>query len=327
MRQLAMRELAAAAVIVIATLGATVAPTFAQEPYPTRRVTVMVPSPAGSTSDVLARLVAAQLQQKWNQTVIVENGRGINAGSEVAARAAPDGYTLLVAPPLPLTIANLLYRDINYQAKDFVPVSLLAKIANVLAVRNSFPAKTVQELVAHGKANPGKLTYGSQGGGSTAHLSGAQLEVRAGLTMVHVPYKGSAPALNDLIAGHIDMFFDTLTTSVPLMEGGKLRILAVASPERAAALPDVPTIAESGFPGFRSITWFAMAGPPKMSTELAARINRDVVEILKRPDVNERLHNLRLEPMIGSPADATRFFNEETELWGGVIKEAKVSIQ
>ena len=143
--------------------------------------------------------------------------------------------------------------------------------------------------------------------------------------MVHVPYKGSAPALNDLIAGHIDMFFDTLTTSVPLAEGGKIRILAVASPERAAALPQVPTIAESGFPGFRSITWFAMAGPPKMSTALAARINRDVVELLQRPDVNERLRKLRLEPMIGSPADATKFFDEETALWGGVIKEAGVT--
>jgi len=301
-------------------------PAAAQDAYPSRRVTVIVPSPAGSTTDALARLVAEQLQQKWKQTVIVENGRGINAGTEPAARAAPDGYTLLVAPPLPLTIANLLYRDIGYRADQFVPVSLLAKIANVLAVRSGLSAKTVQELVAYGKANPGKLTYGSQGGGSTAHLSGAQLEVRAGLKMVHVPYKGAAPALNDLIAGHIDMFFDTLTTSVPLAEAGKIRILAVASPERAAALPNVPTIAESGFPGFRSITWFAMAAPPKMPPALAARINRDVVDILKRPDVDKRLRNLRLEPMIGSPADATRFFQEETALWGGVIKEAKVSI-
>jgi tripartite-type tricarboxylate transporter receptor subunit TctC len=323
-----MRRRTAFLAVALGALTALVCscPSGAQDAYPTRRVTVMVPSPAGSTTDALARLMAEQLQQKWKQTVIVENGRGINAGSEQAARTAPDGYTLLVAPPLPLTIANLLYRDISYQAKEFVPVSLLAKIPNVLAVRNNLPAKTVAELVAYGKANPGKLTYGSQGGGSTAHLSGAQLEVRAGLSMVHVPYKGAAPALNDLIAGHIDMFFDTLATSVPLAEGGKLRIMAVASPERAAALPHVPTIAESGFPGFRSITWFAMAGPPKMSTALAARINRDVVEILSRPDVKEKLHNLRLEPMIGTLADATKFFNDETALWGGVIKEAKVTI-
>jgi tripartite-type tricarboxylate transporter receptor subunit TctC len=184
----------------------------------------------------------------------------------------------------------------------------------------------VPELVTFAKANPGKLTYGSQGAGSTAHLSGAQLEVRAGVKMVHVPYRGSAPALNDLIAGHIDMFFDTLTTSVPLHEAGKVRIMAVAGPERAPALPDVPTIAEAGFPGFRSITWFAMAGPPHLPAPLAARINRDVVEILRSPDVSAKLRNLRLDAMIGTPADAAKFFAEEVQLWGEVIREAKVTV-
>jgi len=207
-----------------------------------------------------------------------------------------------------------------------VPISLLAKIPNVLAVRNNFPAKDVKELVAFAKANPGKLTYASQGAGSTAHLSGAQLEVRAGIKMTHVPYRGSAPALNDLIAGHIDLFFDTLTTSVPLFRGDKIRIMAVASPERVDSVKELPTIAESGFPGFRSITWFAMAGPPKMPATLATRINRDVVEILKRPEVDKRLRELRLDPMVGSPADAAQFFAEETTLWGGVIKEAGVTI-
>ncbi len=196
----------------------------------------------------------------------------------------------------------------------------------MLAVRNNFPAKTVKELVAYAKANPGKLTYASQGAGSTAHLSGAQLEVRAGIKMTHVPYRGSAPALNDLIAGHIDLFFDTLTTSVPLYRSDKIRIMAVASPERVDAVKELPTIAESGFPGFRSITWFAMAGPPKMPAALAQRINRDVVDILKRPDVDKRLRELRLDPMIGSPAAAAQFFAEETALWGGVIKEANVTI-
>jgi tripartite-type tricarboxylate transporter receptor subunit TctC len=206
-------------------------------------------------------------------------------------------------------------------------VSLLAKIANVLAVRKDLPARTVQELVAYGKANPGKLTYASQGGGSTAHLSGAQLEIRAGIKMVHVPYRGAAPALNDLIAGHIDMFFDTLTTSVPLHQADKIRIMAVAGDERAPTLPDIPTIAESGLPGFRSITWFAMVGPPAMPASLAARINRDVVDVLQRPAVSAKLRDLRLDPMIGTPADAARFFAEETELWGKVIREAGVTVQ
>jgi tripartite-type tricarboxylate transporter receptor subunit TctC len=274
----------------------------------------------------LARLVADQLQRKWGQTVIVENnGRGLNFGAEQVSRAQADGYTLLVTAPMPLTFANLLYRDINYQASDFVPVSLLAKIPNVLAVRKGL-AKNVKELVAFGKANPGKITYASSAAGSTAHLSGAQLEVRGGIKMTHVPYRGSAPAINDLIGGHVDLFFDTLTTSVPLWRGGKIDILAVASPERVEAVKELPTIAESGFPGFRSITWFAMAAPPKTPAAIAARINRDIVDILKNPDVDKRLRELRLEPMIGSPTDAAQFFAEETKLWGGVIKEAKVAV-
>jgi len=296
--------------------------------YPARLVTLVVPSPAGSTTDALARLLAEQLNQKWGRSVIVENNsRGLNAGAEQVARANPDGNTLLVSPPLPLTVADLLYREIGYRPAQFAPVSLLAKIANALVVRKDFPAKTVQELVAYGKANQGKLTYGSQGAGSTAHLSGAQLEMRARIKMVHVPYRGSAPALNDIIAGHIDMFFDTLTTSVPLHQADKVRIMAVAGTERAAALPDVPTIAESSLPGFRSTTWFAMVAPPNTPAALTSRINRDVVEVLQRPLVQSKLRDLRLDAMIGSPADASKFFAEETQLWGGVIKEAKVTVQ
>ena len=300
----------------------------AQDNYPASRVTIIVPSPAGSTTDALARLVAEQLQQTWGKPVIVENNaRGLNAGAEQVARAQPDGYTLMVSPPLPLSIAHLLYKEIGYHPNQFTPISLLAKIANVLAVRKDLPARTVQELAAYGKANVGKLTYGSQGAGSTAHLSGAQLELRAGIKMVHVPYRGSAPALNDLIAGHIDMFFDTLTTSVPLHQADKIRIMAVAGSERAPALPDIPTIAESGLPGFRSITWFAMVGPPNLPVALAAKVNRDVVNVLQRPDVSAKLRELRLDAMIGSPGDAKAFFDEETALWGAVIKEANVTLQ
>src|SRR5262245_36349143 len=177
----------------------------AQDGFPASRVTIVVPSPAGSTTDALARVVAEQLSQSWGKPVIVENNsRGLNAGSEQAARAQPNGYTLLVSPPLSLTVAHLLFKEIGYQPDKFVPVSLLAKIANVLAVRKDLPARTVHAL-HYGKANPGKLTYGSQGGGSTAHLSGAELEIRASIKIVHVHYRGAAPALNDLIAGHIDM--------------------------------------------------------------------------------------------------------------------------
>ena len=315
------------ALVLIATLFAGGTRGWAQDSYPSRLVTLVVPSPAGSTTDTLARILAEQLNQKWGKPVIVENNaRGLNAGAEQVARANPDGYTLLVSPPLPLTIAHLLYRNISYDPARFAPVSLLAKIANVLAVRNDLPARTVQELAAHGRANPEKLTYASQGAGSTAHLSGAQLEVGAGIKMIHVPYRGSALALNDLIAGHVDMFFDTLTTSVPLHQTGKLRIMAVAGSERADALPDVPTIAESGFPGFRSITWFAMVAPPSAAAALTGKINRDVVEILQRTQVQAKLREFRLDPMLGAPADAAAFFAEETRLWGDVIKEANVTV-
>jgi tripartite-type tricarboxylate transporter receptor subunit TctC len=310
--------------LLAAIVGASGA--MAQDAYPSRRVTVVVPSPAGSTTDSLARLVADQLQRKWGQTVIVENnGRGLNFGAEQVSRAPADGYTLLVTAPMPLTFANLLYRDINYRASDFTPVSLLAKIPNVLAVRKNLPAKNVKELVAYAKANPGKVTYASSAAGSTAHLSGAQLEVRGGIKMTHVPYRGSAPAINDLMGGHVDLFFDTLTTSVPLWRSDKINILAVASPERVDSVKELPTIAESGFPGFRSITWFAMAAPPNTPAAIAARINRDIVEILKSPEIEKRLQELRLDPMVGSPADAAKFFADETELWGGVIKEANLS--
>jgi len=300
---------------------------FAQ--YPNRPIRLMLPYNPGGIVDYVGRALAQHLGEALGQTVVPENrpGAGGILGTEVTARAQPDGYTLLVSPPLPLTVAGLLYKDISYQPSAFTPVSLLAKIANVLAVRTELPARTLSDLVAYGKANPGKLTYASQGAGSTAHLSGAQLELRAGIKMVHVPYRGAAPAINDLIAGHIDMFFDSLTTAVPLHQGGKTRIMAVAGTERAPALPDIPTIAESGFPGFRSITWFAMVGPPKMPAAFAGRINRDMVEILKRDDVSARLRDLHLEPMIGTPADATAFFAEETELWGNVIKEANVTVQ
>jgi tripartite-type tricarboxylate transporter receptor subunit TctC len=299
----------------------------AQDGFPNRRVTLLVPSPAGSTTDALARILAEQLHQKWNQPVLVENNsRGLNAGAEQVSRATPDGYTILLSAPLPLTVANLLFRDITYNPSQFVPIAMLTKTPTVLSVRRNFPANNVKELVAYAKANPDKVTYASQGVGSTAHLTGAQLDVRAGIKMVHVPYRGAAPALNDLIAGHVDIFFDTPTTSVPLFRSDKIKILAIGGSERIDDLKELPTIAESGFPGFRAVTWFAMAGPPKMTSALAERINRDVVEILRQPAIAQRLRGMQLDPMIGTPADAAKFFAEETALWGGVIKEAKVTI-
>jgi tripartite-type tricarboxylate transporter receptor subunit TctC len=296
--------------------------------FPSRTVKLVVPSAGGSTTDTLARIMADQLSRMWGKPVIVENiGSGMVLGAAQVFRMAPDGYTLMVSPPSPITFNNLLYRDLPYDPSRFVPVALLARVPNALVVRSDFPAADVGELVAYAKANPGRLTYGSQGAGSTAHLSASQLEVLGGIKMVHVPYRGAVPALNDVIAGHIDMFFDTVTTSVPMYRSGKVKILAVGSAERSPVVPEVPTLAESGLPAFRSVTWFALVAPPATPLALADKVNRDVVEALRTPDVAERLVRLTLEPMIGSPADATKFFAEETRLWGKVIAEAHIKIE
>ena len=301
----------------------------AQEPYPSRTVKIVVPAVAGSTTDTLARIVADQLSQKWGKATIVENipGGAMNIGAPGVARAAPDGYTLLVALPSPLSFNHLLYRETGYEPSKFVPITMLAKIPNVLVGRKDLAAATLQELIDYGKANPGKLTYASQGVGSTAHLSAAQLEVQTGIRMVHVPYRGAQPALTDVIAGHVDMFFDTPTTSVPLYREGKVKMLGVADTKRLTAVPEVPTISEAGLPGFRSITWFGLVAPPQTPAALADKLNRDVVEILNSKEVTDQLHGLSLDVAATTRTDAAKFFAEESALWSKVIKEAKIPLQ
>ena len=322
MRSIAI--LAFAALMAVAGIEAR-----AQDGFPSQVVKIVVPAAAGSTTDTLARLVADQLSRKWGKPAVVENvaGGGMNIGAAQVARAAPDGHTLLVAPPAPLTISHLLSRELNYTPSAFVPITMLAKISNVLVVRKTLPANSIAELIAHAKANPGKLTFATQGPGSTAHLSAAQLELLAGIKMVAVPYRGAQLALNDIIAGNVDMFFDTLATSVPLFRGDKLKILAVAGVERAKTVPELPTFPEAGVPGFRSITWFGLVAPPNTPAALAQRINRDVVEILRSKEIGERLQAISLEVGATSPAETAKFFNDEAMLWSKVIKEANITPQ
>ena len=327
-----MAKLPSAALVGIvcaAILALLPRPGAAQEPYPSRLVKIVIPSAPGSTTDALARIVADQLGQRWGKPVIVENipGGAMNIGASAVARAAPDGYTLMVAPPSPLSFNHLLYRDPGYDPGKFVPITMLAKIANVLVVRKDLPAATLGELIGYGKANPGKLSYASQGVGSTAHLSAAQLEVQAGIKMVHVPYRGAQSALTDVVAGHVDMFFDTLATSVPLLREHKVKILAVADLARASTAPEVPTFSQAGMPGFKSITWFGLVAPPNTPAAVADKINRDVVELLKSKEVGDLLRKLSLDPGATSPAETTRFFAEETALWSKVIKEAGIAPQ
>ena len=290
----ATRRLACVLAIAIVT-----SPAFAQDVFPSRTVKIVVPSAPGSTTDSLARIVAENLQRRWNgNAVIIENvaGAAMNLGSRGVARSAPDGYTLMVAPPAPLSFNHVLFKDPGYDPTKFVALTMLAKIANVMVVSKALPATNLKEFIAYGRANPAKLTYASSGVGSTAHLSASQLEVRTGIKMVHVPYRGAIPALTDVMAGHVDMFFDTLATSVPLYKDGKVKLLGVADLTRAAGAPEVPTMAEAGLPGFRSVTWFGLVAPPGTPDAIADKISADTIAILKNREVTELLAKLSLDP-------------------------------
>ena len=257
-----------AAALAIMAFGTGAA--YAQNAYPTQPVRVIIPFPAGSTTDALTRIVADGLGRKWGKAVVVENIPGMNIGAERVARADPDGYTLLASPPSPLTINKLLYRNLPYDPDKLEPITLLATAPNVFDIRKDLPVNSVKEFIAYAKARPGKLTYASQGVGSTAQLSSALLEQMAGITMLHVPYRGALPALNDVIAGHVDMFFDTATTSVPMARSGQIKIIAVGSTKRISTLADVPTM-EEFWPARLSLGHLVCAGRAARDAGVARR--------------------------------------------------------
>src|SRR5437588_2066127 len=278
----------------------------AQEAYPTRLVRIVVPYPAGGGTDTLARLLADQLSRKWGQSAIVENigGAAGNIGAAEVARAAPDGHTLLLTSPGPVATNSFLYKEMPYDPARWVPVALLATGPYVLVLRKNFAGSTVKELVARAKAAPGTITSATPGVGSVGHLSTVQLEMLADIKTQHVPYRGLSPAINDIIAGHVDLMFDTPTTSLALHRDGKVKILAVGTTERVRELPDIPTITESGLSGYRAVTWYAMVAPPQTPAALADRINRDVVDILARPDTAEKVRGIQMEPVTKSRVEA-----------------------
>jgi tripartite-type tricarboxylate transporter receptor subunit TctC len=313
--------------LALATL-AGVASALAGEDYPQHAVRIIVPYPAGGSADALPRILGDWLSRKWGQPVVIENrpGAGGNVGAETAALAAPDGYTLLATPPAPLAINQNLYPRLAFDPATFVPVTVMARIPNALFVNPKVPAASVAELIAFARAHPGKLTYGSQGNGTTSHLTTELFKLEAKVDLVHVPYRGSAPALNGLIAGDVDMVFDNLGVALGFASAGSLRLLAVATEERLAALAQVPTVAET-LPGFASQTWFAIAAPPKTPAALAARISGDVAEALRDPRVIERFRALSAEPVGSDPAATAAFIGAETARWGKVIKTADIRIE
>jgi len=305
-------------------------PAWAQDAaanYPNRPIRIIVCVPAGGGVDTVTRMVANGLQKKLGQPVVVENRAGAagNIGSDVVFHSDPDGYTLLAAQSSPLTINPLLYQKMNFDPTQFEPVAIMTRIPNVLLVRPDFPAKTAQEFIAYTKANPGKINYASQGIGTTSHLTAALFERLTGSKLVHVPYKGTAPALNDLIAGHVDMIFMELASAITLHEAGKARILAVATTARIANLPTIPTFNEVGVKNFESYAWNAIAAPPKTPPTIVATLNKAINEVLQGSELKSHFAKINLTAVGGSPAEAAAFIKKETTIWGNVIKEAHVA--
>lgn len=294
--------------------------------YPNKPIRIIVCVPAGGGVDTVTRIVAEGLRQKFGQTVVVENRGGAagNIGAEAVYIADPDGYTLLAAQPAPLTINPMLYKKMNFDPVQFVPVAIMTTIANVLLVRPDFPAKTAREFIAYVKANPGKVNYASQGIGTTSHLTAALFETVTGLKLVHVHYKGTAPALNDIVASHVDIIFMELAAAIKLHEGGRARILAVATPQRISNLPDIPTLDEAGVKGFESGTWNAIAAPPKTPPAIVAKLNKAINEVLASPEAQAHFARINLHAASTSPAQAASFIRQETKVWGDVIKAANV---
>jgi tripartite-type tricarboxylate transporter receptor subunit TctC len=296
--------------------------------YPARTVKIIVPFPAGGTADVMPRVVADWLSRKWGQAVVVENRTGAagNIGAEAAANADPDGYTLLSAPPPPLVVNQNLYPKLGFDPAQFVPIVIMGRVPNALVVNpDKVTAKSIPEVIAYAKANPGKLTSATQGNGATSHLTSEMFQVMAGVKLQHVPYRGSAPALQDLIAGNVDLMFDNLGVSLPLVKSGKLKLIAVASQQRMKALPDVPTIAET-LPGFESLAWFAVVAPPKTPQAIVRKINADINEALRDPEIVKRLDGLSAEVIGGTPEATAAYMKEDVARWKKVIDEAHVTL-
>jgi tripartite-type tricarboxylate transporter receptor subunit TctC len=317
--------------LLLAAIGALlVTPAVAQPDvaatYPNRSVRIIVTVPAGGGVDSVTRIFGDKLQRRLGQPFVIENqaGAGGNVGASTVFAAAPDGYTLMSSQPAPLTTNIALYRKLSFDPAAFEPVVIMSRFPNVLLVRKDFPAKTAAEFIAYAKANPGKLNYGSQGIGTTSHLTTELFMSLTGTKMVHVPYKGTAPALNDLIAGQVDLVFMELSSAVRLHQGGNARILAVATDRRLDSLPDIPTMIEAGVPNFVSDTWNALSAPPKTPAPIVNKLNQAVNEIIDAPETKKQFEALSLLPAGGSAAEMGKFVKEETRRWTEVIHRAGI---
>ena len=310
--------------LLVAVLAVVALPAVAQTDYPSRPVRIIVPFGPGGAADTLPRLLAQHLAPMWGQPVVVENRTGAagNIGMEQGAKAPPDGYTLTSAPVGNLAINPHLYSKLSFDVlKDFTPITLVASVQNVLVLNPAVPAGNLKELIAYAKARPGKLTYGSGGVGTQAHIGGEIFESMADLHMVHVAYKGVGDSVRDLLGGQIDMIFAQIPAVKPHIDSGKLRALGVASPRRSPALPSVPTIDEAaGLTGFQAVSWYAIVGPAGMPPAVVAKIQTDAAKVIQLPEVRERLQGLGAEPVGSTPAQLSAAIKADYDRYGAVIK-------
>jgi len=314
-----------AALAAIAGAAFASGPAFAQAPaWPQKPIRLVVGYAAGGATDVIARLVATKLGDHLGQPVVVDNRAGANSnlGAELVAKAAPDGYTLYV-----YTIANTinasLYTKLGYDpAKDFEPIGLIAKIPNILVVNNSLPVKSVADYIRFAKESKDGITFASSGSGSSIHLSGEMFKMQTKLNMLHIPYKGSAPAVTDLLGGQVQSMFDNAPSALPHVQAGKLRAIAITSAQRSPLLPDVPTVAESGFPGFDVQSWFGLAAPVGTPQPVIAQVNAALGKVLAAPEVRQRLQDMLATPEPGTPAQMRAFAQGEIQRWREVVKQS-----
>ncbi len=312
-----------AALFACATLGAQA------DNYPSNPIKMIVPFPPGGTTDVLARVLSQELTKAWGQPVIVENRPGVggNIGSDAVAKSAADGYTLLMGTVGTHGINVSLYKKMPYDAvKDFAPITLVAAVPNILVVHPSLPVKSVKELIEYAKANPNKLNFASAGNGTSIHLCGELFKTMAGVSMTHVPYKGSAPAVTDLIGGQVHLMFDNMPSSLPHVKAGKLRALAVTSAKRSPAAPDLPTIAEAGVPGYDATSWFGVLAPAGTPREIVTKLNQEIVRILALPEIKERLSGQGAEPVGNSPEQFAAHIKTEIAKWSDVVKASGAQV-
>jgi tripartite-type tricarboxylate transporter receptor subunit TctC len=313
----------------VLTLSALIADPAQAEDYPDRPVKIIVPFAAGGTADAVPRLVGDWLSRKWGQPVVVENRTGAsgNIGAEFVYRSAPDGYTLLASPPPPLVINQNLYPKLGFDAAKFEPIVVMAHVPNALIVNpKNLKASSVPELIEYLRRNPETVTAATQGHGTTSHLTAELFQLMAKVKLRFIPYRGSAPALQGLLAGDVDLMFDNLGVSLPLVEAGNLKLLAVASAQRLSSLPDVPTIAEM-LPGFEAVAWYAIVAPPKTPKSIVDKINADVNEALRQPELQDRLRKLSAEIFGGSAEKTAQYMQEEVDRWGNMIKAADIKLQ